>query len=91
MQIESDSEKGRWTLKVRGLDMARTLEVLAGPIVTEEDRRSAYGDVRHRTVGVLEGRMVVLVWARRGESLRAIGLRKANAREQAAYGPRLRP
>ena len=70
--------------------MACVPEILAGPIITEEDRRSAYGEVRSQTVGVLDGRMVVLVWTRSRERLRVISLRKADAREQAAYGPRLR-
>jgi uncharacterized DUF497 family protein len=33
--------------------------------------------------------MVVLVWTPRGADRRVISLRKANDREQAAYGPRL--
>ncbi len=41
------------------------------------------------TVGLLRGRMVVLVWTQRGAWRRIISMRKANDREQALYRPRL--
>ncbi len=39
------------------------------------------------TVGLLRGRMVVLVWTQRGAWRRIISMRKANDREQALYPP----
>jgi uncharacterized DUF497 family protein len=49
-----------------------------------------FGESRFITVGRLAGRMVVLVWTPRGADRRIISMRKANAKEQALYGPRLR-
>ncbi|WP_372826929.1 BrnT family toxin [Polaromonas sp.] len=81
MQIEFDSDKRDETLTERGLDFANAGGVFAGVNVTAEDARFDYGEPRFTTVGVLEGRMVVLVWTPRGEVRRIISMRKANERE----------
>ena len=51
------------------------------PISPAEDARFDYGEPRFTTVGVLDGRMVILVWTPRGEVRRIISMRKANERE----------
>ena len=78
------------TLEARGLDMARAGDVFAGPALTVEDVRHDYGEDRFITIGFLDGVMVVLVWTPRGGADRIISLRKANERERAQYGPRIR-
>ena len=87
MKIEFDPGKRAIILSARGLDLARADEVFATEIQTEEDNRLDYGEVRFITVGNLDSRMVVMVWTRRGPSVRIISLRKANEREQAQYDP----
>ena len=87
MKIEFDTGKRAIILSARGLDLARADEVFATEIQTEEDNRLDYGEVRFITVGNLDSRMVVMVWTRRGPSVRIISLRKANEREQALYRP----
>ena len=89
MPVIFDPEKRRLTLEQRGLDSADADKVFDGPHLTIEDDRIDYGEVRYLTVGMLEQRMVVLVWTPRGQDLRIISMRKANDREQRAYGPRL--
>ena len=89
MKIEFDPAKRRKTLEARQLDIARADEVFEGATLTVEDDRQDYGETRFITIGRLDGRMVVMVWTRRGTARRIISLRKANAREQALYGPRL--
>lgn len=69
--------------------MARADEVFAGNTITIEDDRMEYGEKRFITVGLLEVRMIVLVWTPRGEARRIISMRKANAREQKTYQGRL--
>ena len=49
------------------------------------DLRQEYSEQRFITVGLLESRMVVLVWTPRGEARRIVSMRKANDREQARY------
>jgi len=89
VSITFDSAKRLATLENRGLDMADAGDVFAGVTMTVEDDRHDYGEVRFITIGTLRGRMVVLVWTRRGQDRRIISMRKANGREKKLYGPRL--
>ena len=89
MDIEFDPAKRAAVLETRGLDMAGAGEVFDGPHLTVADDRQDYGEDCYITVGLLAGRMVVLVWTPRRSARRIISLRKANEREQQAYGPRL--
>lgn len=73
----------------RGLDFARAVEVFAGRHFTAEDFREDYSEPRFITVGLLDSRMVVLVWTPRGEARRIISMRKANEREQTRYAHKL--
>ena len=57
--------------------------------VTAEDARFDYGEPRLTTVGVLRGRMVIVVWTPRGEVRRIISMRKANEREIARFAQAL--
>jgi len=85
MQIEFDPDKRDQTLAQRGLDFALALEVFDGVHVSAEDARFDYGGPRFTTVGVLHGRMVVVVWTPRGEVRRIISMSKANEREIARF------
>ena len=85
MRIEFDSAKRDKTLVERGLDFAKAYEVFAGVHFTGQDDRQNYAEDRFITVGLLEGRLVVMVWTPRGEGRRIISMRKANDREKAYY------
>ena len=94
MQITFDPAKREWTLRERGLDFRDAPRAFAGPRLTFEDTRFEYPERRYVTVGLLEGRMVILVWTPGegidGEECRhVISMRKANGREQARYLQRL--
>ena len=89
MLLEFDSDKRDRTLAERGLDFARAWEVFASRHFTAEDIREDYSEPRYITAGMLDGRMVVMVWTPRGEARRIISMRKANEREQARYAHRL--
>ena len=88
MLITFDPQKRDWTLKFRGLDFARGLDVFADALATFGDERNDYGEPRQVTVGYLDGRMVIIVWTERDGACRVISMRKANEREQARYRPR---
>jgi len=89
MRITFDPAKRQRTMDTRGLDMRRAGEVFAGLTLTVTDDRRDYGETRFITIGLLDSRMVVMVWTWRDGARRIISLRKANDREQALYGPRL--
>ena len=89
MNVTFDPDKRDKTLVRRGLDFARAGEVFAGHHFTARDARTDYGEERYVTVGLLDARMVVMVWTPRGEARRIISMRRANGREQARYAQRL--
>jgi len=90
MDVEFDPAKRKAVLDAGKLDMADAGKIFDGPTLTVQDDRKDYGEFRYITIGRLKSRTVVLVWTPRGEVRRIISLRKANGKEQKAYGPRLR-
>jgi uncharacterized DUF497 family protein len=89
MEISFDPAKRDKAMRERGLDFADAPEVFAGPVFEREDDRIDYGEPRIITVGLLRGRMVVVVWTPRGAVRHIISMRKANDREQERYNARL--
>ena len=89
MEISYDSEKRDLTLARRGLDFADAAQVFAGTALTIEDDRRDYGEARYQTLGLLNGRLVMVVWTPRGETRHVFSMRKANEREKKRYDARL--
>ena len=86
MQIEFDSAKRDTTLLERGLDFADAAKVFAGFTASVPDDRKAYGEVRTITMGMLDARLVVLVWTPRGSARRIISMRYAHEDEARKFG-----
>ena len=80
--IEFDARKDRINRAKHGVSLARAGYFEWNKARIEPDRRRDYGELRFVATGMIDGRMHVLVFTRRGEVIRAIGLRKANARER---------
>ena len=89
MRITFDPAKRARTLLERGLDFADAVKVFAGPTFDAADDRHDYGERRIVTAGLLDGRMVIVVWTPRGDAHHVISMRKANDREKARYRDRL--
>ena len=85
MRIEFDSTKRLKTLIERDLDFTRSGEVFAGLHLTGQDTRQGYAEDSFISVGLLDARLVVIVWTPRGEVRRIISMRKANEREKNFY------
>jgi len=81
MKIQFGRAKRDKTLEERDLDFARADEIFAGQHLTRIDDRQEYGEDRYITAGMLDGRIVIMVWTPRGETCRIISMRKANERE----------
>ena len=47
--------------------------------------RTDYGEPRFTAIGFIEARLCVLIFTKRGDVVRIISLRKANARERKYY------
>ena len=89
MEITYDAEKRALTLEKRGLAFDDAVHVFAGPVFDLEDDRQDYGETRWLTFGLLNERMVVVVWTQRGNVRHVISMRKANERERKKYDGRL--
>lgn len=89
MEISFDPAKREAALQDRGLDFADAGKVFNGPVFTFEDTRFDYPEPRFATYGLLDGRMVAVIWTEAARGRRVISMRKANEREQAHYRRRL--
>ena len=89
MKLSFDPAKPLATLTERGLDFLDAQQVFVGDRLEMVDDRFDCGEERLLTIGLLAGRMVVVIWTRRGDERRIISMRKANDREQALYTGKL--
>ena len=89
MRITFDPAKRAETLRKRRIDFLDAERVFAGLTYTISDQRFSYPEDRFITVGLLSGRMVIVVWTPTEDGRRIISMRKANDREQARYSHRL--
>jgi uncharacterized DUF497 family protein len=89
VDISFDSVKRALTLAERALDFADARRVFDGPVFEFEDDRFVYPERRYSTIGLLDGRMVLMIWTEGENSRRVISMRKANDREQAKFRHRL--
>ncbi len=81
MRITFDPAKRQATLVERELDFMDAGRVFAGYTEDRIDDRKDYRETRIVTAGMLDGRLVVIVWTQRGAARRIISMRKANDRE----------
>jgi len=90
VKYEWDEAKSRLNFTKHGLHFADSEQVLDGPCVTFVDDRFDYGEERLISLGLLAGRVVLIVHAPSGDRVtRIISMRKANRREQEIYQKRL--
>jgi hypothetical protein len=85
MEFEWDEAKRLDNLKNHGLDFEDAKVVFNDEAYVIEDARRDYGEKRFILFGPLFGRIVVVVFTVRNDSIRIISMRKANQREQSYY------
>jgi len=85
VRITFDPAKNLHNIAERGL----SFELVGGfdfeTAVFTVDARRDYGEIRHRALGLLAGRVHVLVFVEATSGIRVISFRKANKREVAQY------
>jgi uncharacterized DUF497 family protein len=84
-----EDAKNRANRERHGLAFEDVRLVFESPTVTFVDDRRDHGEIRYVTLGLLAGRVVVVVHTPRGDTTRIISMRKANEREKAIYRQRL--
>lgn len=85
MRLDWDERKRRGNLAKHGVDFAATETFAWSEAVVIEDTRHNYGEARFQAFGPIDGRLHSLIYTRRGDTVRVISLRKANARERKRY------
>jgi uncharacterized protein len=80
-----DEDKRAANLKKHGVDFNELESVFDFPMVTCEDDRVAYGEMRLQSYAWLKGRVVFLVWTERGENPHLISCRYADKYETKKY------
>jgi len=85
MRYEWDEAKRQSNIEKYGIDFIGIEEVFAGEIVTVLDDRFDYGEIRCVTVGLLNGRVVVIAHTETDDVIRIISVRKATKNETINY------
>jgi uncharacterized DUF497 family protein len=84
--FEWDEHKNELNIAKHGLDFADSAYIFAGTIFTRLDVREDYGEERWLATGMLDGRVIVVVYTEPSENvIRMISARKALPWEQNQY------
>ena len=84
--ITWDEAKRRENIKKHELDLAALETVFDQPMISVEDDRQSYGELRVQSLGMWQGRVVFLVWTPRGdETAHIISCRYADRKETDAF------
>jgi uncharacterized DUF497 family protein len=87
MEFEWDEGKRAVNLAKHGLDFADVERFDWGAAAIGRDLRVDYGEERFTAYGVMDGRLVVIVFTHRLNATRIVSLRRANRKERRIYGP----
>ena len=86
MEFEWDEAKSEACFMERGFDFAYAIRAFIDPDrVVRADTRWNYGEDCYQLLGGIEGRIFILVYTLRAETIRIISARKANRREVQNY------
>lgn len=86
MDIEFDPAKEAANLQKHGVSLEEGASVLLDPLALIRDDPDAEGEHRFVGLGMSEqGRLLVVVWTMRGETVRPISARKATRKEAKSY------
>jgi uncharacterized DUF497 family protein len=85
MDISYDPIKNYRNIQGRNLSFDQVLDFDFENAFYELDKRIDYGEVRMRSIGLLENRLHVLVFTETVDGIRVISFRKANSREEKIY------
>jgi hypothetical protein len=85
VKFEWDEAKRLANVAKHGFDFVDAVAVFEGDIITIEDDRFEYEEQRFVTLGLLNGRVVVIVHTEREDVTRIISVRKATKNEARSY------
>ena len=85
MSFEWDEDKRESNILKHGFDFIDVENVFTGTTVTILDDRFDYGEDRFITLGLLDGRVVVIAHTETDDVIRIISVRKATKNEEVSY------
>ncbi len=85
MRFVWDGNKRQSNLVKHGFDFVDASQVFDGATLTFEDDRFAYGEQRFITLGLLQGRVVVIAHTENQDEVRVISMREGTKREQTIF------
>ena len=85
MAFQWDEHKRVSNLRKHGIDFRDVALMFASDTVLMEDDRFEYGETRFVSLGLLRGRVIVVVHTEHGDVTRIISARKATNYEQDIY------
>ena len=84
--FEWDNAKAEANVQRHKISFRAASRVFDDPLVLiEQDLSEDYGEDRFLAVGLVEGLVLAVAFTERGERIRIIAARKANAHEQRSY------
>lgn len=86
MKLEWDERKNQSNYARHGFDFADAFRIFNLPMIVDLDEREDYSEDRLIGIGLLDGRVVVVVYTEPNEeTVRIISLRKALSHERKRY------
>jgi hypothetical protein len=85
MDFEWDNAKALANRKKHGVDFRTAAKVFLDPYVVESDDLDATDEPRFNAIGLVDGRMLFVVYTMRGAIIRIISARGAEPHEKRRY------
>lgn len=83
--ITWDEPKRKINLRKHGIDLAELESAFDLPMVTVEDDRETYGELRLQSLAMWRGRVVFVVWTERDDAAHLISCRYADRSQVQNY------
>lgn len=83
--ITWDESKRKTNLKKHGIDLADLESAFDFPMVTVEDNREVYGELRLQSLAMWRGRIIFLVWTERQDAAHLISCHYADRSQIQGY------
>ncbi len=85
MKFEWDRAKGVLNHKKHRVSFEEAVAIWDGTCVEIENIAHSDGEFRSATVGMIDNKLYVAIWTRRGEKIRIISVRRARKNEEKAF------
>jgi len=86
MKFEWDEKKNLENIRKHGFDFKRARKIFKGRLVTFQDTRREYDEIRYISIGKMESIVIItVVHTKRDKKTRIISARRANKKERRMY------